>query len=379
MSCKVRSYEKPTYESNYENAYKKRLELRKNVQKNKNKRLMFFAAFSFILGFILFSQFINFYDNFFIKRINNSAVKIPDDASFMRSSEQYFINNYFLGTRTLADFNSNDVLMKKPPLSASMPVLTNRLKNLSAQYSSLEPGIFIWDFSTHKYVDINADKEFPTASIVKIPVLLQLFRRIDANLIGLQDKMRITDYYLTEGSGFLQYKPVGTALSVSELAQFMIQESDNTATNMLLSTMGGVDGLDRALRNWGFNKTHLSSWLPDLDGTNVATPEDLGTMLYNIDNSNLLSLQNRAKIVEIMSHVKNRFLIQAGLPDYVQFIHKTGDIGTMLGDAGIVLLPDGRKYIIVIMVKRPWNSYSAKQFIIDASKTVYNSYAGNSQ
>jgi len=377
LSCKVRSYENPIYENSHENVYKKRVELRKNIQKNKNKRLTFFTVFSFILGFILFSQFINFYDNFFIKRIHNSTIKIPDGSSFMRSSEQYFTNDYFLGTRTLADFNSNDALMKKPSLSSSMPTLTNRLKNLSAQYSSLEPGIFIWDFSTGKYVDINADKEFPTASIIKIPILLQLFRKIDANLIGLQDKMSITDYYLTGGSGFLQYKPIGTVLSVNELAQFMIQESDNTATNMLLSTIGGVDGLDRALRNWGFNKTHLSNWLPDLEGTNVATPKDLGTMLYNIDNSNLLSLRNRAKIVEIMSHVKNRFLIQAGLPDNAQFIHKTGDIGTMLGDAGIVLLPDGRKYIIVIMVKRPWNSYGAKQFIIDASKAVYNSYASN--
>ena len=59
----------------------------------------------------------------------------------------------------------------------------------------------------------------------------------------------------------------------------------------------------------------------------------------------------------------------------MQFIHKTGDIGHMLGDGGIVMLPDGRKYIVVIMVKRPWNSYTAKQFIIDASKTIYNSYA----
>jgi len=49
----------------------------------------------------------------------------------------------------------------------------------------------------------------------------------------------------------------------------------------------------------------------------------------------------------------------------------------MLGDAGIVILPDGRKYIIVIMVKRQWNSYAAKQFIIDASKVTYNSYVSN--
>ncbi len=51
----------------------------------------------------------------------------------------------------------------------------------------------------------------------------------------------------------------------------------------------------------------------------------------------------------------------------------------MLGDAGVVALPDGRKYIIAIMVKRPWNSFAAKEFIIEASKITYNAYVTQGQ
>jgi len=81
--------------------------------------------------------------------------------------------------------------------------------------------------------------------------------------------------------------------------------------------------------------------------------------------------KSRAEIVEIMGHTKNRYLIEKPLPSNVQFLHKSGDIGTMLGDAGVVILPDGRKYIIVVMVNRSWNDYAAKQFIIEASEIAY--------
>ena len=140
----------------------------------------------------------------------------------------------------------------------------------------------------------------------------------------------------------------------------------------MLSRIGGMDQLNRSLNLWGLKNTTMKNWLPDLTGTNRSTAKDMATLLYNIDNTNLLSLRSRTQIIGIMSKVRNTSLIKAGLPDGAQFFHKTGDIGEMLGDAGIVQMPDGRRYIIVIMVKRPWNSYEAKEFIINASRTVYN-------
>ena len=73
-----------------------------------------------------------------------------------------------------------------------------------------------------------------------------------------------------------------------------------------------------------------------------------------------------------MGHVHNNRLIQAGLGDGTVFMHKTGDIGKMLGDAGIVFTPNGKKYIIVILANRPHNSVLGKEFIVKTSETVYN-------
>jgi beta-lactamase class A len=338
-------------------------------------RLLFFSFL--ILIFVLPSVFTDVSSNLILNRFKNSSIQIPDNMSFINNTEYMLSNENFLGLNFIGD-----VYLKKPEMSGlfysrPMPNLTARLRQLTSANSSIKPGILVWDYLTGGYVDINGSDEYPTASIVKLPILCELFKRVEMGLINLDQKFALTPYYVTDGSGYLQYKPVGSSYTVAELARLMIQESDNSATNMLLSAVGGVNGINRAIRKWGFANTHMSTWLPDLNGTNVSTPRDMARILYNLDNPDFLDLSSRAKIVDILSNVKNRYLIQAGLPDNAQFIHKTGDIGTMLGDAGVVIMPSGRKYIVVIMVERPWNSFAAKQFIIDASKIIYNSFEIN--
>ena len=95
--------------------------------------------------------------------------------------------------------------------------------------------------------------------------------------------------------------------------------------------------------------------------------------LYNIDeNPNFLSMSSREKIFDYMGHVHNDRLIPAGLGSGAVFLHKTGDIGKMLGDAGIVYAPNGKKYIVVILANRPYNSPAGKDFIVKASEIIYN-------
>ena len=73
-----------------------------------------------------------------------------------------------------------------------------------------------------------------------------------------------------------------------------------------------------------------------------------------------------------MGHVKNSRLLQAGISPDAKIYHKTGDIGHTLGDAGIVETPDGHKYIVSILVKRPYNHYAGKEFTVRASSLIYN-------
>lgn len=285
----------------------------------------------------------------------------------------YLSNDLFLNTRLLTGAKIKKTEMTKLYTSGKMPALEAKLHNLMYAYKTIDPAIFVWDFDTGKYVDIKGGKPYASASIIKIPVLIRLFKSIEANQLTIYDEMAITPYYKADGSGELKNKSVGSKYTIDELAKVMIQKSDNTATNMLISAVGGMPDINSGIRSWGLKNTYINNWLPDIDGTNYTTARDLATMLYNLDNPGFLNLNSREYIIDYMSHVENNRLIQAGLDPQALFVHKTGDIGKMLGDAGIVFAPNGKKYIVVILANRPYNSPLGKDFIQKASNVIYNS------
>ena len=285
------------------------------------------------------------------------------------------------------DYLSNDLLFnqryltgaqtKKPQMQAiaetyRMGDLENSLKYVMSQYPSIKPSIYVWQYGTEKFADINASEIYSAASIIKVPVLIQLFKSIERGQLSLEDKMVLTDYYRAEGSGGLQYQAENSEWKIDTLARIMITDSDNSSTNMIMSKLGSMTDINSAIREWGLKNTYVQTWLPDMTGNNHTTAHDMATMLYNIDNTNFLSLQSKEKIFDYMGHVHNNRLIQAGLGPGALFMHKTGDIGKMLGDAGIVFTPNGQKYIIVILANRPHNSVLGKEFIVKASEVVYN-------
>lgn len=254
--------------------------------------------------------------------------------------------------------------------------LKDKLRTLMSAYPKIKPAIYVWEYENGKYVDINSNELYPAASIIKLPVLVRMFKSIESNQFTIYDEMKMLEQYRSSGSGNLQYSQANRSYTMDYLAKIMIQDSDNTSTNMIMSKMGGMDDVNIGLRDWGLSKTYVRTWLPDLLGTNKTTAADMAKLLYNLDNPGFLNINSREYIIDYMSHVKNDRLIQAGLGEGALFVHKTGDIGTMLGDAGIVYAPNGKKYIVVILAKRPHNAYQGKEFIVKASELIYKAIIG---
>ena len=282
-------------------------------------------------------------------------------------------NNRLLLTPTIEKTHSEITTMYH---TNEMAGLKSQLTGLMAQYPMIKPSIYVWEYEKGQYVDINGDNLYSAASIIKLPVLVRLFKSIEANQMTIYDEMLLTDYYQSSGSGNLQYAQTGRKYSLDSLAKTMIQDSDNTSTNMIMAKLGGMDDINIGLRDWGISRTYVRTWLPDLKGTNKTTAKDMAKILYNLDNPGFLNINSREFIIDYMSHVKNNRLIAAGLGDGAMFIHKTGDIGTMLGDAGIVYAPNGKKYIVVILANRPHNAPQGKDFIVKASSLIYKAIVG---
>lgn len=329
-------------------------------------------SFLFCIGyFVLPATFHDICIPMFTGKQNYENIK-ADYYNMLYPTRNYLSNTTFNNRRLMAEANTKKPLMTPLYKTTEMKSLEKDLLDLMKKYPTVHPAITVWDFESGKYIDINGSEIMPAASIIKIPVLINLFKSIETNALSIYDEMILTNYYKAPGSGNLQYSSTGKKLTVDQLARTMIIDSDNSATNMLMAKLGSMTAVNSSLKKWGIKQTHVQTWLPDLKGTNYTTTNDMATMLFNLDNPSFLSINSREYIIDYMSHVKNDRLIPQGLDKGASIIHKTGDIGTMLGDAGIVYLPNGRKYIIAIMAKRSFNSPLGKDFIQQASKTIYN-------
>lgn len=358
-------------------------------KKGKNSLLSIFVALTLLsmLGVLLVPAAFNmFTSTFFPDRINSlrddniicSNTFSPESGlnlnEMVHPTLSYTSNYTFFNKRIDYAPAIKNAQMSNLKFGDRLGDLEHSLKILNKKYSNIQPSVFVWSMDNNNYASIDSKKIYPAASIIKLPVLIQLYKAVEAEKFGLKDYMYLSEYYRSAGSGNMQYAQSGRSYSVYDLAKVMIQDSDNTATNMLMSKIGSMNDINAALKNWGIKHTHLQTWLPDLTGTNYTTSEDMAQMLYNIgnDDNKFLNINSQSDIIDIMGRVKNVNLIKAGLPTNVDFVHKTGDIGTMLGDAGIVYLPSGQRYIVVILAKRPHNHVNGKLYIQEASKIIYN-------
>ncbi len=279
-------------------------------------------------------------------------------------------------TRETAISAADKVIVTPPQLKLNQEIMPLKaaVQQLGAKNKGLTPGAFFVDLDTNNYLDWNGSLPFSAASTIKVPVLVAFFQDVDAGKIRLDEKLTVKKELVGSGSGAMQYQPLGTKFTALTTATQMIVISDNTATNMLIARMGGIAALNQRFQSWGLESTKINNLLPDLTGTNITSPKDMGQLMSLVDRGELMSLRSRDRLLEIMRRTKTRTLLPQGLGEGAIIAHKTGDIGSMVGDVGLVDMPNGKRYIAVAMVKRPHNDSRAQELIRQISRTAYQQF-----
>jgi beta-lactamase class A len=266
-----------------------------------------------------------------------------------------------------------------PPIALTYPLDELRKKiEVAANLKNLRAGVFAVDLKTGKFVDYNGHDEYAAASMIKVPVYVSLLAALDRKEVSLEQLVEIRQDLITGGSGWLQWRPVGTKVPLKDVAELMIIISDNTATNMIIDLLGGREKCNRDYVSWGLQKTRINNMLGDFEGTNKTSPYDMVYLLSRIDRGELISPDSRKWMYQTMERTKIRTLLPPGLAPGSRILHKTGDIGTMVGDAGIVITPAGQRYIVSMQVERPHNDRRANLLIRALSKMVYRCFSSSS-
>jgi beta-lactamase class A len=249
------------------------------------------------------------------------------------------------------------------------------IQALATAQPDLSPAMFFYNPDTGVYLDWGGDQAFPAASTIKLPILIAFFQEVDAKKARLDEKLTMRKDLVATESGDMQYRPPGTQFTALETADKMITISDNTATNMLIDRLGGAAALNQRFQGWGLTQTVIRNPLPDLQGTNTISPKDLSTLMLKISQGELLSAHSRDRALEILRNTVTDTLLPQGLGEGANIAHKTGDIGSVVGDSGLIDMPNGQRYVATIMVKRPHNDPRAQELIRQVSKMTYQAFS----
>lgn len=265
------------------------------------------------------------------------------------------------------------------------------IKDQVASFSG-KAGVAVKSLTAQAAFELNADEIFPTASMIKIPILVELFRQRDEGLFSLEARLTLKDSDKVGGSGILNNLGAGLQLNIEDLAVLMIALSDNTATNMIIDLLG-IESINRTIKKSGMTQTELRNKInfeliaKSNDNLAVGAARDFVTLLEHLSNHTILTLESCEAIIRIMRNQKYMERIRRYLPynPYAEtykeeqefwIASKTGGLKGVRCESALIKTPKS-KYAISIMTKDCQDAkYTSDNegvvFIARVSKMVYD-------
>jgi beta-lactamase class A len=208
---------------------------------------------------------------------------------------------------------------------------------------------------------LNEDTVFPTASCIKVPVLVELCYQVIQGKISLKTQIPLRQKDKVPGTGVLKDLQPGIKFSIKDLASLSITISDNSAANILIDLLG-IDAINAHIQQLGMKDTYLGTKFVFNDPKkNVGSPVDFFSLLSKIwqksilDNKCcewILSLMGRQQYVDFIPRYLpyNRFADEYGLSQQISIANKVGMLSGVVNDMAIIQIPN-LTYIIVIFTK----------------------------
>jgi beta-lactamase class A len=265
------------------------------------------------------------------------------------------------------------------------------LQNTIDSITSTRQGTFavaFWDLKTGQKYFSKEKEQFHAASTMKTPVMIEVFRQVSAGMISLNDSIPVVNAFnsIIDGSTYSLdlgddsddglYNRIGQKETIRELVFKMITVSSNLATNILIGIVE-PDNIMRTMREMGCHDIRVRRGVEDgkaFDAglNNTTTAYDLAKIFEAIAAKRAVSAEASEQMLEILRAQKFKSMIPAKLPPNVIVAHKTGSITNVQHDSGIIYLPDGHAYVLVILSKDLKSNKEGIEVVASLSKAVYD-------
>jgi beta-lactamase class A len=270
--------------------------------------------------------------------------------------------------------------------------LLERIQARIAEEPGAQVGLAYVDIASGDTLFLNADTSFHAASTMKVPVMIELFRRANTGSFRMDQGLLLVNQFasLADGSPYALdlgsdsdstlYHRIGERVRVDTLLRLMITRSSNFATNTLI-TLVGADAVTRTMRSLGAQRIQVLRGVEDGKAfekglNNTTTARDLALILRAIQEGRAASPAATREMLGILLAQEFDKKIPAGLPPGTRVAHKTGEITAVSHDAAIVY-PSGRKpYVLVVLTRGIADGSKSARLIADLSAIVYAHSSG---
>jgi beta-lactamase class A len=253
-------------------------------------------------------------------------------------------------------------------------------------------GLAFKDLSTGEELFINEHEVFHAASTMKTPVMIEVFKQANEGRFSLSDSIVIKNTFksIVDGSEFSLdsaedsekklYSLTSSKRTLDSLVYDMIIVSSNLATNIIIELVDAKK-VTQSMRDLGAKDILVLRGVEDdkafAEGLiNSTTPYDLMLIFEKMANGETVSKQASDAMIDILMDQRFNTIIPAKLPTSVKVAHKTGSINGVHHDSGIVFLPDGRKYVLVILSKNLKDEAAATAVMANVSEIIYKHVLG---
>jgi len=270
---------------------------------------------------------------------------------------------------------------------SSSDSLAAQVKARIAELPGAEVGLAYHKLGSGDSLYIDADKSFHAASTMKVPIMIQLFRRVDSGRLSLDYPLLLVNEFgsIVDGSPYSldagvdsdsgMYKLVGTRVPVRDLITHMITRSSNLATNSLVA-LANAAAAESTMRSLGAMNIRVLRGVEDQKAfdaglNNTTTARDLSIILAAIQENKAASAKSCAAMRDILLEQEFNTGIPAELPAGTRVAHKTGWITGITHDAALVYPKDGPVYVLVVLTRGIPDEPTAQKLIADLSRMVY--------
>lgn len=266
--------------------------------------------------------------------------------------------------------------------------LHQQINEISGRAGFEAVGVALHDYETGADFELNGDRWFHAASVIKVAILLAVHKAAEDGTLRLDDPLHVRNRFRSAADGSIFrveadrdadaecHGRIGRTMKIARLAHVMITRSSNLATNLLLDLLG-VAAAREIVARAGLDGVRLLRGVEDHAAfaqglNNEMTARGAVRLFRLLCEGDFLGEASRNQMREVLLDQELNGMLPSRLPPGVRAAHKTGEISTHCHDAGIFLFPNRRPYVFAVFSQGPPDLADRTAAIARISRAIFD-------